>query len=384
MHKIVTLIMIGFLFLACKNEPIRTDYLINGNAKGVYNGVRAYLKVKDERGREITKDTAIIFNEKFSFNGTVETPTLQYITVNSVNGSLPLILENSEINVEINTANIATSKISGSETQRDFEAFESRMKEIRNEITPTKIAYQRVMRSPNSSEKDSLSAVIAGFDKKLRDEPLLFINDNTESYYSLLLIDQQSKKKGSDIEQYITAFESLSDKLTQSPTGLRVKNKLEDLLKIYQATAYLEIGKVAPNFEAPTPAGDIVSLNDIKGKVTIIDFWAAWCGPCRRENPNVVRVYEKYHDQGLEIIGVSLDGQSRQKDPKKTWVEAIKKDKLTWTQVSNLKYFNDPVAQLYNINSIPATFILDKEGKIVYKNLRGRDLELKVQELLNK
>ena len=189
MHKIVTLIMIGFLFLACKNEPIRTDYLINGNAKGVYNGVRAYLKVKDERGREITKDTAIIFNEKFSFNGTVETPTLQYITVNSVNGSLPLILENSEINVEINTANIATSKISGSETQRDFEAFESRMKEIRNEITPTKIAYQRVMRSPNSSEKDSLSAVIAGFDKKLRDEPLLFINDNTGSYYSLLLID---------------------------------------------------------------------------------------------------------------------------------------------------------------------------------------------------
>ncbi len=118
--------------------------------------------------------------------------------------------------------------------------------------------------------------------------------------------------------------------------------------------------------------------------MTIIDFWAAWCGPCRRENPNVVRVYEKYHDQGLEIIGVSLDGQSRQKDPKKTWVEAIKKDKLTWTQVSNLKYFNDPVAQLYNINSIPATFILDKEGKIVYKNLRGRDLELKVQELLNK
>ena len=126
----------------------------------------------------------------------------------------------------------------------------------------------------------------------------------------------------------------------------------------------------------------MVSLNDVKGKVTIIDFWAAWCGPCRRENPNVVRIYNKYHDQGLEIIGVSLDGTRNQKDPKNAWLNAIKKDELTWTHVSNLQYFQDPVAQLYNINAIPATFILDEKGKIVAKNLRGRALELKVQELL--
>ncbi|WP_339755901.1 TlpA disulfide reductase family protein, partial [uncultured Winogradskyella sp.] len=128
----------------------------------------------------------------------------------------------------------------------------------------------------------------------------------------------------------------------------------------------------------------IVSLNELRGKVTIIDFWAAWCGPCRKENPNVVRIYEKYHDQGLEIIGVSLDGHSRQQNPKKAWLDAIEKDKLTWNHVSNLKYFNDPVAQLYNISSIPATYILDSTGIIVDKNLRGRALENRIKELLEK
>ena len=102
------------------------------------------------------------------------------------------------------------------------------------------------------------------------------------------------------------------------------------------------------------------------------------------ENPNVVKVYNEYHKDGLEIIGVSLDGQGRQRNPKQAWLDAIEKDGLTWHQVSNLKYFNDPVAQLYNIESIPATFILDQEGKIVAKNLRGKALELKVKELLGK
>ena len=125
---------------------------------------------------------------------------------------------------------------------------------------------------------------------------------------------------------------------------------------------------------------DVVLKSD---KPVMVDFWAAWCGPCRRENPNVVRIYEKFHQKGLEIIGVSLDGQGRQQDPKKAWVEAIEKDGLKWHHVSNLKYFNDPVAKQYNIQSIPATYILDAEGKIVAKNLRGVALERKIEELIN-
>ena len=136
------------------------------------------------------------------------------------------------------------------------------------------------------------------------------------------------------------------------------------------------IGKPAPNFSAPSPEGKTISLKESLGKVTIIDFWASWCGPCRAENPNVVAMYNELHDKGLNIIGVSLD-----KDATK-WKEAIAKDKLTWAHVSNLKFWDEPIAKQYNVQSIPATFILDAKGNIVAKDLRGDALKAKVKELL--
>ena len=134
----------------------------------------------------------------------------------------------------------------------------------------------------------------------------------------------------------------------------------------------------ATDFSAPNPEGKTVSLKESLGKVTIIDFWASWCGPCRVENPNVVALYNEFHAKGLNIIGVSLD-----KDAAK-WKEAIAKDQLTWTHISNLKHWEDPIAKQYGVQSIPATFILDASGKIVAKDLRGAELKAKVAELLAK
>lgn len=114
------------------------------------------------------------------------------------------------------------------------------------------------------------------------------------------------------------------------------------------------------------------------GKVTIVDFWASWCGPCRIENPNVVAIYQEFHSKGLNIVGVSLD-----KDAAK-WKEAIAKDKLIWIQVSHLKFWDEPIAAQYEVQSIPATFILDASGKVVAKNLRGEELRAKIKELLSK
>jgi thiol-disulfide isomerase/thioredoxin len=119
-------------------------------------------------------------------------------------------------------------------------------------------------------------------------------------------------------------------------------------------------------------------LKESLGKVTIVDFWASWCGPCRAENPNVVALYNELHSKGLNIIGVSLD-----KDAKK-WKEAIAKDKLSWAQVSHLKYWDEPIAVQYEVQSIPATFILDASGKVVAKDLRGDALRAKILELLSK
>ncbi|SDH92323.1 TlpA disulfide reductase family protein [Winogradskyella thalassocola] len=382
MRNVLIFTFIGLLCLGCKSEEKRTDFIINGNAVGVYNGVRAYLKNVEKNGRERVLDTAVVIDEKFTFTGKVLYPTLSIISVNSVNGNLNFMLENSAIDIAINKANISQSTVSGSSSQNDYDTYQKELTALRKTAMDLKVQLRNNRSTSAIAKRDSITKLAAAAETKFQEFPIKFIKNHPSSYYSLALIELESAKRNANIEEYLTAFDNLDSELKSSPKGISLKITLDNLLIAYQKKARVDIGKIAPNFEAPTPEGNIVSLNDVKGKVTIIDFWAAWCGPCRRENPNVVKIYNKYHDQGLEIIGVSLDGTRSQKDPKQTWLDAIKKDKLTWTQVSNLQYFQDPVAQLYNINAIPAVFILDAEGKIVAKNIRGDTLEAKVKELL--
>lgn len=138
----------------------------------------------------------------------------------------------------------------------------------------------------------------------------------------------------------------------------------------------ISVGDIAPDFTLDAPDGTPVSLSSLRGKYVLLDFWASWCGPCRRENPNVVRLYNQYKDKNFEIYGVSLD---RDRD---AWIKAIRDDGLTWVHGSDLKYWNSDVAVKYGVNGIPATYLLDTEGRVIAKNLRGQALERKLQEIL--
>ncbi|MEY4955230.1 MAG: hypothetical protein RI981_1315 [Bacteroidota bacterium] len=158
------------------------------------------------------------------------------------------------------------------------------------------------------------------------------------------------------------------------PNHPQVKPFLENLKRLKGVT----IGSEAPEIALPTPAGPIMRLSDLRGKYVLIDFWASWCGPCRRENPNVIKTYAAYKDKGFEIFGVSLD------QDKAAWTNAIAKDQLTWPHVSDLQYWNSVAAQAYQVSSIPMTFLLDPQGKIIAKGLRGDSLNQYLSNLFTK
>ena len=175
-----------------------------------------------------------------------------------------------------------------------------------------------------------------------------------------------------DINEEYAFFDSVA-------TELKASNQLQAytqrIITTVERMRKLAVGSPAPDFSLPNPDGELVSLSSLKGKYVLIDFWAAWCRPCRMENPNVKAMYATYADKGFEILGVSLD---RKKDD---WVKAIEKDGLPWKHVSDLKYFNGKAARLYEIQAIPATYLLDPDGNIIAKGLRGPSLRAKLKEI---
>lgn len=196
-----------------------------------------------------------------------------------------------------------------------------------------------------------------------------YVREHPDSYFSVVAISE-SVSSDFDVNEIEPLFLSINEKHRMTYSGKAFAQRID-------AAKLIGIGKVAPNFTQNDPEGNPVSLSDFAGKYVLLDFWASWCGPCRQENPNLVKAYAAYKDKGFDILGVSLDNS----DGKEAWIKAIEKDGLTWTQVSDLKSWNNEVARFYGVRAVPQSYLIDPQGVIIAQNLRGDALEEKLAEI---
>lgn len=200
------------------------------------------------------------------------------------------------------------------------------------------------------------------------------ITDNPNNYISLqTLVDAMNTEAYPDAANLQVQFSGLSKNLRESKTGLAYQKRLDAMRSV-------DVGAIAPDFTQPDTSGVPVKLSSLKGKYVFLDFWASWCGPCRNENPNVLKAYNKFKGENFTVLSVSLDQTGKKAD----WLKAIHDDGLTWNQVSDLKFWSNDAAQLYSIRAIPQNFLIDPTGKIIARNIFGNDLQKKLTEIFNK
>ncbi len=263
-------------------------------------------------------------------------------------------------------------EVKGSPDQDLIMKVQTVMNEVQSSPDLTKLEQEFSVASANQDivritelQNEYMRIITKGHDQVaaiLKDEPP-----------SLGLINILQQNNLLDRDKYYDLYISTAEKFRKEWPEYQVSKEFVATVDKMKVTA---IGQISPEIEMPDPNGQMIKLSSLRGKYVLVDFWAKWCGPCRRENPNVVKAYNKYKDKGFEVFGVSLDRN------KEDWIQAIQEDGLTWTQVSDLKYFDSQAANDYNITAIPFSILLDPQGKIIAKNLRGAALDKKLEEVL--
>lgn len=376
-QKLNALICLIIILISCKSNTTKNNlYEVECNADGIYNGVRAYLKSSNNNKQVI--DTAVVMNGAFKFKGEVSSPEMRILTIDGINGQTALVLESGKTNVTIYKDSIYKSIIKGGENNSIFNKYKDGYQNLVEKVTSLREEY---MASRNNIEAvKRIQKQNVELRLELKNYGLNFLTQHPDTDFSLMLLESITLQKEFDAKLANEILEKIPNKISNRQYNIEVMQKINFNINNALSKAVIEVNSIAPDFTAPDPEGNQITLSEILGKVTILDFWASWCKPCRVENPNFVKLYDKYHEKGLNIISVSLDRENQ----KSRWIKAIEKDNLSWYNVSNLKYWQDPVALMYNITSIPATFILDDKGTIIATRLRGSALEKKIDELFER
>ncbi|BAV07536.1 Peroxiredoxin [Filimonas lacunae] len=363
--------------LAHAQDPQR--YQMNGYVKNLSPNNKAVL-MRMIPGRMVF-DTVDVVNGKFTFNGQSQAPQKAYLYVTH-EGKMPqnialgdhvaVYLENGTIEVNTNDS-LKNAKVGGTPLNIDQQELVEMLKPFDKQVAALEARFATASKTEDSLEsslvKSQYEAVSANRDKAL----LAFVGKHKSSLVSLLII-RSYFDPSTKAELAIAAYDMLDETVKSSSQG-------QVIARMLKRAKALDVGSVAPEFTAKNTNGEDIALKQFRGKYVLIDFWASWCVPCRHENPNVVKAYNRFKDQNFTVLGFSLDEGD---DGKNRWMGAIEKDGLTWMQLSDLAGWSSPIAMLYNLKAIPANFLLDPNGKIIARDLRGEALEQKLAEILKK
>jgi peroxiredoxin len=352
-------------------------YIVAGSL-GTYNApAKVYIQYRVDK--KTVTDSAVLKNGKFQFSGVVTGDPVNAVLMFNGKGTGTNYSDYKSVYLEAGTINVTGSDslhkatVDGTKTNVDNGIYEQALKPVndaytaleakQNAATAEQKASEDFAKENNKAEK-AIEAQESVINKQ-------FITAHPDSYLSLNVLEDFAYS--ADYTDIAPLFSNLSPAIQKTDAGKKFAERLPKLKAV-------ALGATAPEFAEADTSGKTVNLSSFRGKYVLIDFWASWCGPCRHENPNVVKAFNHYKGQKFTIIGVSLDRPGA----KEKWMAAIHKDGLNWTQVSDLKFWDSKTAGLYAVRGIPQNFLLDPDGKIIAKNLRGDDLDDKLQQIFGK
>jgi len=360
------LFFLSFLILSsCSNN---SDFKLSASSD-ISDGEMVYL-VQYKENIPVLKDSASVVKGNFTFSDSILVPEMHYIFFKNIKGNIPVILEPGNINITVYKDSLRRTKINGTKSNDDFKTYVDESSSLINELNNIQNEINYNIALNDSLLTDDLEKQFINMRKKLTDYEFDFMKNKNDSYISALILQRMVFERSIDYDKADSIMNTFDESLSLTSPFTAVENIIENY-KLSNTEAPI-VGSYAPKFSGPGIDGEVISLDGIKSKYILIDFWASWCAPCRVENPGLAELLNVYSSDDFSILGVSLDMNLE------SWKKAIETDGIqSWVHISNLKYFNDPIAKLYDISKegIPSSFLLNPERKIIARNIKGEDLE---------
>ena len=361
MKNLFWLVTLTFLIGACSTND--THFTINGNLDGLPDGMVKLSNIVD--GDLNVVDSVQSSGGVFQISGLIHFPELYLLSFQGQRERIQLFIEPGDVNI---SGTVTNPVIKGLESQILYDEFNVTLEDYTNQRRKIYEDYKTAQEAGDEAAMEAIEEQFNQIEEAEKDYILDFAKTNNTSVVSPYIALRYNYYFNFDELEEVAS--NLDASIGESKYVLSLNERIEKLSSVRE-------GETAPVFTQNNTLGNPVSLEDLRGKYLLIDFWASWCGPCRAENPNVVETYHKFKDNGFDVLGVSLD---RSKDK---WIAAIAEDNLTWTHVSDLKYWDNEASKLYAVSSIPANFLLDPNGVIIAKDLRGEDLQSKLKEIFS-